>query len=183
MPSRKSTRHPDLPLRKVPEVARDTGKRRPAASAKTRVSDLDAHVGYWLRFVSNHVSQRFQRKVEAHGVTVSEWVILREIYGSGPTSATALATRTGMTKGAVSKLLARIEAKELLERATVQEDRRNHVVELSAAGRQMVPKLARLADRNDDEFFGHLPEPLKAAIVDAMKNIVAVHGLMAVPVE
>jgi len=152
-------------------------------SRKKPVSDLEAHVGYWLRFVSNHVSHGFQMKVEAHGVTVSEWVLLREIYGSGPTSATALAACIGMSKGAVSKLLARIEAKALLERATVEEDRRNHVVALSAAGKKLVPELAQLADQNDEEFFGHLPASVKAAIVDAMKNVVAVHGLKSVPVE
>jgi DNA-binding MarR family transcriptional regulator len=152
-------------------------------SRKKPVSDLEAHVGYWLRFVSNHVSYGFQMKVEAHGVTVSEWVLLREIYGSGPTSATALAARTGMSKGAVSKLLARIEAKALLERATVEEDRRNHVVALSAAGKRLVPELAQLADQNDEEFFGHLPASVKATLVGVMKDIVAVHGLKAVPVE
>jgi DNA-binding MarR family transcriptional regulator len=155
----------------------------PSPSRKKPVSDLEAHVGYWLRFVSNHVSHGFQMKVEAHGVTVSEWVLLREIYGSGPTSATALAARTGMSKGAVSKLLARIEAKALLERATVEEDRRNHVVALSAAGKKLVPELAQLADQNDEEFFGHLPASVKATLVGVMKDIVAVHGLKAVPVE
>jgi DNA-binding MarR family transcriptional regulator len=155
----------------------------PSPLRKKPVSDLEAHVGYWLRFVSNHVSHGFQMKVEAHGVTVSEWVLLREIYGSGPTSATALAARTGMSKGAVSKLLARIEAKALLERATVEEDRRNHIVALSAAGKKLVPELAQLADQNDEEFFGHLPASVKAMLVGVLKDIVAVHGLKTVPVE
>ena len=26
------------------------------------VSELEAHLGYWLRFVSNHVSHSFQKK-------------------------------------------------------------------------------------------------------------------------
>lgn len=158
-------------------------KQTTAADRKKPVSDLEAHVGYWLRFVSNHVSHGFQMKVEAHGVTVSEWVLLREIYGSGPTSATALAARTGMSKGAVSKLLTRIEAKALLERETVEQDRRNHVVALSAAALKLVPELARLADQNDEEFFCHLPATVKTTIVDAMKNVVAVHGLKAIPIE
>ncbi len=42
-------------------------------------SDLTAHLGYWLRYVSNHVSQAFARKVEAHGVTVAEWVLMRQL--------------------------------------------------------------------------------------------------------
>ena len=90
-----------------------------------------------MRFVSKHVAHAF--------------------HPSGPTSATALAARTGISKGAVSKLLARIEAKALLERETVDEDRRNHVVALSDAGQALVPELAQLADQNDDEFSAICP--------------------------
>jgi DNA-binding MarR family transcriptional regulator len=153
------------------------------APRRKHVSDVEAHLGYWLRFVSNHVSHAFQMKMEAHGVTVSEWLLLREIYASGPTSATTLAARTGISKGAVSKLLARIEAKALLERETLDEDRRNHVVALSDAGQALVPELAQLADLNDAEFFGHLPAQVRIAIVDVMKNVVAVHGLKNVSIE
>ena len=38
-----------------------------------RISDLDAHLGYWLRFVSNHVSQTFASRLQGKGVTVAEW--------------------------------------------------------------------------------------------------------------
>ena len=157
---------------------------KPARAARRKpVSDVEAHLGYWLRFVSNHVAHAFQMKMEAHGVTVSEWVVLREIYASGPTSAIALAARTGISKGAVSKLLARIEAKALLERETLDEDRRNQVVALSVAGQALVPELAQVADQNDAEFFGHLPVQVRTAIVDVMRNVVAVHGLKSVAVE
>jgi DNA-binding MarR family transcriptional regulator len=141
------------------------------------------HLGYWLRFVSNHVAHAFQSKMEGHGVTVSEWVLLREISASGPTLVTALAVRTSISKGAVSKLLASIEAKALLERETVDEDRRNHVIVSNDARQALVPELAQLADQNDDEFFGHLPAQVRTAIVDVMKNVVAVRGLKNVSIE
>ena len=35
---------------------------------------LENHTGFWLRFVSNHVSHGFARKVAGSGVTVAEWV-------------------------------------------------------------------------------------------------------------
>ncbi len=43
------------------------------------VSTLEAHLGYWLRYVSNHVSHAFALKVAAHGVSVAEWVVMREL--------------------------------------------------------------------------------------------------------
>ena len=45
------------------------------------LSDLKQHAGFWLRFVSNHVSHAFARKLLSSGVTVAEWVVLREMYG------------------------------------------------------------------------------------------------------
>ena len=33
--------------------------------SSTDISDLQVHLGYWLRFVSSEVSARFKRQVEA----------------------------------------------------------------------------------------------------------------------
>ncbi len=147
------------------------------------ISELEAHLGYWLRFVSNHVSHRFQQKVEAEGVTVSEWVILREVFGSGEISPSGLAERTGLTRGAVSKLTSRLLEKGLLARTVTSADRRNHVLQLTTRGRQLVPLLAQLADRNDAEFFGHLPPELRSLLQNALKSLVAHHRLKEVPTE
>jgi DNA-binding MarR family transcriptional regulator len=76
-------------------------------SAK-KVSDLKSHTGFWLRFVSNHVSYRFAQRLETSGVTVAEWVILREMFDSDVTSPSVLAKVTGLTRGAVSKLVDRL---------------------------------------------------------------------------
>ena len=42
-----------------------------AMSNQSPPSHLTSHLGYWLRHVSNHVSQAFARKVEQQGVTVA----------------------------------------------------------------------------------------------------------------
>lgn len=147
------------------------------------VSDLETHLGYWLRFVSNAVSQSFQRKVEAAGVTVSEWVMLREMFGRGETSPSDLVERTGLTKGAVSKLLMRLEAKGLVERTVVAIDRRNHTLVLTPQALLLVPRLARLADENDAAFFGHLPEDVLTTLRETLQALVTHHHLREIPTE
>ncbi|MFY0536427.1 hypothetical protein [Nannocystis pusilla] len=67
--------------------------------AQAEVSGLEAHLGYWLRLVSNQVSHAFRLKVEAEGVSVSEWVVLRELYRLASGSPGALVRSLGMTKG------------------------------------------------------------------------------------
>ena len=59
------------------------------------VSELEAHLGYWLRAVSNHVSHGFKTKVERHGVTVAEWVVLRALFERDGVNPSELATTLG----------------------------------------------------------------------------------------
>jgi DNA-binding MarR family transcriptional regulator len=150
---------------------------------KIEVSELEKHVGYWLRFVSNHVSHAFMRKVEAKGVTVAEWAVMREMLESGSVNPSQLAERLGMTRGAISKLVERLCRKELVERIASDGDRRYQSVTLTARGERLVPKLAQLADENDREFFGHLAGEERADLVRTLKDVVQRRGWKGVPVS
>ncbi|MBC7997999.1 MAG: MarR family transcriptional regulator [Leptolyngbya sp.] len=136
------------------------------------VSELESHLGYWLRYISNHVSHTFQMKVEESGVTVSEWVIMREMFRIGYTSSTEIARHTGLTKSAVSKLVSRLEEKALLSRLLAEEDQRNHVLSLTKEGKLLVPLLADMADQNDAEFFEFLTDIEKDSLLTLLKKIV-----------
>jgi DNA-binding MarR family transcriptional regulator len=146
-------------------------------------SDLTAHLGYWLRYVSNHVSQAFARKVEAHGVTAAEWVLMRQLLDEKALARSRLAERMGMTRGAVSKLADRLITKSLLVRTADPRDGRAQTLSLSRAGRSMVPKLAASADANDAEFFDHLAPKDRAALLNLLRQIVEKRGLKSLPVD
>jgi len=149
----------------------------------TTTTPLEGHLGYWLRFVSNHVSHAFSLKLQARDVTVAEWVVMRELFERESVAPSEIAERIGMTRGAVSKLVDRLEAKSLMTRSAGREDRRYQALALTAAGRALVPKLAALADQNDAEFFGHLEPAARAQLEQAMKEIVRRRGLRAMPVD
>jgi DNA-binding MarR family transcriptional regulator len=148
---------------------------------KLRTSELETHLGYWLRYVSNHVSHAFAGKLEARGVTVAEWALLRALFDHDTLAPSEIAERMGMTRGAISKLSDRLEAKSLVARGQGRDDKRWHSLALTSAGRALVPKLAALADRNDEEFFGHLSPADRTAIANAMKAIVRRLGLKSIP--
>ena len=82
----------------------------------TDVSELTAHLGYWLRHVSNHVSQSFGRKLAAKDVTVAEWALMRVLHDRKPTTPSQVADDMGMTRGAITKLADRLLAKRLIDR-------------------------------------------------------------------
>jgi len=147
------------------------------------VSPLEAHLGYWLRFVSNQVSHSFSVKLAGRDITVAEWVVLRELYECADMVPSVLAEKIGMTRGAISKLVDRLSARGLATRTSSDEDRRYQALALTAKGRAMVPKLAALADQNDAEFFGHLKAAERENVKAIMREIVNRHGLKSVPVE
>ena len=147
------------------------------------VSDLKKHVGFWLRFVSNHVSHAFARKLLASGVTVAEWVVMREMFDDQETSPGVLAERIGMTRGGVSKLVDRLVSKKFVTRRNRSDDRRFQSIALTPAGRRLIPELAALADQNDEEFFHPLSTGERAALIATMKKLVQAHGLQTLPTE
>jgi DNA-binding MarR family transcriptional regulator len=168
---------------------KDLGKR------EADVSDLKSHTGFWLRFVSNHVSHAFARKLQASGVTVAEWVVLREMFAlAGRTQGKALgatpnlppsllAETTGLTRGAISKLVDRLLHKKLLTREERSDDRRFQSIALTEAGRKLVPKLAALADENDAEFFSALTQRERQVLMETLKKLVEANRLTKIPTE
>lgn len=147
------------------------------------VSSLESHLGYWLRAVSNNVSQGFARKLEDEGVTVAEWVFMRMLFDFETVSPSELAEAMGMTRGAISKLADRLVAKDLVERRASLADKRAQTLALKPAGRARVPVLAALADGNDREFFGVLEEEERGELDRLLRKIVSKRGLAAVTTD
>ena len=146
-------------------------------------AELGAHLGYWLRYVSNHVSHAFAQKLAGQGVTVAEWALMRVLYDVGATAPSALAATMGLTRGAVTKLADRLSAKDLVARTASPTDGRAQTLALTPAGRTLVPDLAALADRNEAEFFDHLDHAERSALERVLKEIVRRRGLTAMPID
>ena len=151
---------------------------------KKKVDDLKSHLGFWMRFVSNHVSYAFAHKIEGQGVTVAEWVILREMYEhEDKASPSDIIKQTGLTKGAVSKLIDRLCVKKLAIRLSAKHDRRFQEIGLTEEGRRLVPRLAALADNNDKEFFGCLKAKEHSELDRILKKIVNENKLKRTPIN
>src|SRR5580698_1735503 len=100
-------------------------------AAMAEVPELDAHIGYRLRQVSNHVSQSFARKLAAEDVTAGEWVMLRMLYDKPPKPPSRVAEAMGFTRGAITKLADRLIAKGLVVREADARDKRAQTLALT----------------------------------------------------
>lgn len=148
-----------------------------------KIGLLESHIGFWLRYVSNNVSLTFKKKLEKHEIGVGEWVVLGRLYDHKTVSPGILAEQTGMTRGAISKLLDRLLKKALILRVESTQDRRFQEIALTRRGKKLVPKLAALADSNDHHFFGHLKPHQKDELLKVLKEIVSHHAWDQIPIN
>jgi DNA-binding MarR family transcriptional regulator len=137
-----------------------------------------------MRLVSNQVSHSFARKLEATGVTVAEWVVLREMSGGSATSSpSAVAELTGLSRGAVSKLVERLLKKGFVTRRDSSGDRRRQDIKLTPSAVVLVPRLAKLADENDEAFFGVISHEERHALRTILLRIADLNHFSRPPIE
>ena len=138
-------------------------------------STLEGHAGYWLRCLSNFVSETFAGKVERAGVSVAQWVVLRTLYDASDVTLNEAAEKVGVDKSSLSRMIERLVQKGLVTREEGG-DRRSVSLSLSAEGRGLVPRLAALADENDAAFFGVLSAAERKALLGMIHKLLDVNG-------
>lgn len=138
-------------------------------------SSLEAHIGFWLRCLSNLVSHSFAAKLEGQGVTVAQWVVLRTLYDSENLNLNTAAEAIGVDKSTLSRMIERLVEKGLVQRQSGP-DRRSIHLQLSSAGKRLVPRLAKLADSNDSAYFKSLSPAKRREFLCTIKSLLAANG-------
>ena len=95
----------------------------------------DDSVGYLMRRIISLVSQGVERELEPSGLTNAQWVPMLKLYMGRASTAAELARQCDLDAGSMTRLLDRLEAKELCRRIRSSEDRRVVNLELTDAGR------------------------------------------------
>ena len=144
---------------------------------------LERHLGYWLRRVSNHVSGEFKRALATRDTSVAEWVVLCHVDEYPGITPGELAATLGLTRGAVSKVIDKLEAKQWITAPADQNDKRVRTVSLTGKGSRALPKLRRLAGHNDETFFSVLEPAERAALQWLLAKLIESHRMDAVAIE
>jgi DNA-binding MarR family transcriptional regulator len=142
---------------------------------RTDVSKLGGHIGFWLRCLSNFVSHSFAEKLSKEEVSVAQWVVLRTLYDHDNITLNKLAELIGLDKSSVSRMIERLVFRELVNRSEGN-DRRSVGLRLTPAARKLVPKLAMLADQNDESFFNSLPAKQRHEFLATIKQLLDANG-------
>jgi DNA-binding MarR family transcriptional regulator len=107
---------------------------------------LERFLPYRLAILSQLVSASIHdRYFEPSGLTIPQWRIMAVLGRFAPLSAGEVGERTLMDKVTVSRAVAALLGRALVERTTDGRDRRRSALRLSAAGRRLHARIAALA--------------------------------------
>jgi DNA-binding MarR family transcriptional regulator len=146
-------------------------------------SDLEDHLGYWLRKLSNQVSGTFAGRLEKHGVSVANWVVLRVLYDQESLPLKDMVAQVGVDQGALSRMVERLVVRGLVSRKESPSSRREVAIALTAEGRSLVPKLAKEADENDRAFLQYLTKRQQEGFLKAIKTLLSHNPSREIPLD
>ena len=115
--------------------------------------------------------------VEPHGITLQQFNVLRILRGAGDDGLPTLEVAVRMieqTPG-VTRLLDRLEAKELVRRQRCPNDRRQHLCWISAKGLALLEKLDVVTTRAHDETLKGLRQKDRVSLIRLLDAIRAAH--------
>lgn len=124
-----------------------------------------------LRMAARRLAVAEAAAFRALGVTAAEALLLRELHAAGAVAPSVLADRLGMTRGAVTKLVDRLKAKQLLVRAKGRGDGRMQTIALTGAGARLVPELDAVALRVEDTVFGKLDTAGRTGLLKGLRKV------------
>jgi DNA-binding MarR family transcriptional regulator len=141
-------------------------------------SNLEDHLGYWLRCLSNYVTHSFEERLTKYDISIAQWVVLRTLYDAKDMTLNEAAQIVGVDKSSLSRMVERLVQRGLVSR-TEGIDRRSLSLSLLPSGRKLVPKLAQLADANDKTFFSALSGKQQAELRATIEQLLTANGWSA----
>ncbi len=106
----------------------------PADFYRPDTYSAEESVGNLMKRVMASIVHRADRQLDAHGLTSAQWGPLLRLHTAGRSTVAELARWLQVDAGAMTRLLDRLERKNLCKRVRSTEDRRVVMVELTPEG-------------------------------------------------
>ena len=114
---------------------------KPAPFYRARGYGAEDSVGYLMRRVTTSMALGVDRRLESIGLTNAQWVPLLKLHLGKATTVAELARECEVDAGAMTRMLDRLEAKQLIRRTRSTDDRRVVNLELTETGTQAAARI------------------------------------------
>jgi DNA-binding MarR family transcriptional regulator len=120
---------------------------RPADFYRAATYCAEESVGFLMKRVMLSIVSQVDKRLDVHGLTSAQWGPLLRLRTAGPCTVVELARWLQVDAGAMTRLLDRLEKKQLCKRVRSTADRRVVQVELTPEGEAAIAAVpALLAD-------------------------------------
>jgi len=144
--------------------------------APSTALELENFLPYRLSVLAQLVSESLHDLyVEPFGLSVTQWRVMAALGRFAPLTASEVGQRIVMDKVAVSRAVAGLMKRGLIERATDRADRRRASLRLSARGRAMQARIVPLALDYEERLYGALRSEERLAF-DALSDRLLAHA-------
>jgi DNA-binding MarR family transcriptional regulator len=114
---------------------------KPADFYRSATYCAEDSVGYLMKRIMLSIVYQADKRLDAHGLTSAQWGPLLRLRTAGPCTVVELARWLQVDAGAMTRLLDRLEKKELCKRVRSTEDRRIVQVELTPQGEAAIKEV------------------------------------------
>ena len=138
---------------------------------ETDAYGLHSSTGYWVNRLAHSMDEVFQARLSEHGITRGLWPILAALHRGDASTPAEVARFVGLDASAVTRLLDRLEEKGLLARRPNGSDRRSVMLELTAEGKELFPKLAACSKETKEKFLQGVTQEDAATLLRIIKKM------------
>jgi DNA-binding MarR family transcriptional regulator len=145
---------------------------KPAKYAKPFAASLEAKLFVALLRLSDRLAQDAERLIKSYGLTGTQYNVLRILRGAGPDGlpCKGIGDRMISRDPDMTRLLDRMEKRQLITRERQSEDRRVIKTRITAAGLEILKKLDEPVDELHKKQFRHIPASRLKALAEAVEE-------------
>ena len=112
---------------------------------------------FWIARLANVMRDQFNQALSEYDVTWPQWMILNVLHHGLAITPAQIADNIGVDRSAVTRLVDRLEKKDMVERSFDGLDRRSIQILMTAEGRRLVVDINAAAKRHQDSYLAQIP--------------------------
>jgi len=124
-----------------------------------------------VRRIVRAVDLHSKKLMKTSGLTLSQRVVLQTLAQQGPATPSAIAREVSLSQATITVILDRLGERALISRERSQTDRRNVVVDLTDAGRQILSEAPEALQANFLKSFDELADWEQHMLIASLQRL------------
>jgi DNA-binding MarR family transcriptional regulator len=135
--------------------------------------DTSPRLGYLLKRAHFQFGELVSTTLAPLGIDNREWAVLISLDERQPRSQAEVGELVGVDRTTMVALVDELQAKALVERRPHEDDRRKKVIAITAEGREVRKRAARLVDAVERRFLAGLGDPRATQLRSSLQTVIA----------